>query len=220
MCICPQNPDIYCFMYRYRPCIFVLIFFTFFTDKSLWKCYFLKHLPWFYLNLCMCLGALALYLWEGLLVHVSVPAIVCLLSSLLYHSCLILRLSHQIWRIGLAKLLTADSSLYATSISVCTQICQGVSTKMCDVHLSFFLCLCIHTFHFDWHYPMQTFFFDLPFLVSSIDISVCNMCVNDHRKSDATQRDSANLSHGLQHHHSFSSPSSGSQWQRAAKYRV
>ncbi len=112
-------------------------------------------------------GCIALCLWECLLVHVSVPAIVCLLSSLLSHSCIILWLSHQIWRIGLAKLLSADSSLYATesaSIPVCTQICQYVSTKMCFVHLSSFLCLCIHTFalfyllfHFHWCHPLCRF---------------------------------------------------------------
>lgn len=31
----------------------------------------------------------------------------------------------------------------------------------------------------------------------SIDICVCNITVNDQRESDAIQRDSANLSHGL-----------------------
>lgn len=86
--------------------------------------------PWLYLDLCICLAAFALHLWECLPVRVSAPAIACLLSSLLSHSCIILWLSHQIWRIGPAKLLSADSSLYATestSIPVRAQICRCVN---------------------------------------------------------------------------------------------
>lgn len=164
----------------------------------------------------------------------SVPAVACLLS----HSCIILWLSHQIWRIGLAKLLSADSSLYeSTSVPVCAQICQCVSTKRCDVHLSSFLCIHIcdsspaslsFLLYFLIPFWLTVSFIQIPmhpkpfFKVPSlsIDISICNITVNDQRKFDAIQKDSPNLSHGLHHHHSFSSPSSGSQWQAAAKYRV
>lgn len=110
--------------------------------KELWKSYFSWHIDVVLSELVHVFGRA-----HFMLVHVSVPAVVCLLSSLLSHSCIILWLSHQIWRIGLAKLLSADSSLYATestSIPVRAQICQCVSTKMCDVHLSS-LCACACT---------------------------------------------------------------------------
>lgn len=169
----------------------------------------------------------------------SVPAEARLLSSLLSHSCITLWLSHQIWGIGLAKLLSADSTLFASESteslralrfgSVCQPNCViwlfwgdgGRGGLLLTLMRTFMIKSLSDTMICAFFNGMPALFFFF-FVWSStplnIDSCACSIMVNDQRQFDTTQRDGTNLFYGLHHQRSFSSPQSGARWQAAAKY--
>lgn len=159
----------------------------------------------------------------------SVPAAARLLSSLLSHSCITLWLSHQIWGIGLAKLLSADSILFASESTESLRVLKFGS--VCDFTFlgawegvggrGGLLLTLMGTFMNKKVWVTQWFVHFLtgcpPFFLFwsstplNIDSCACSIMVND-------QRDGTNLFYGLHHQRSFSSPLSGARWQAVAKY--
>lgn len=166
----------------------------------------------------------------------SVPAVARLLSSLLSRGCITLWLSHQIWGVGLAKLLSADSTLFASKSTESLRALKfGSQTVWFDFlgeweggwwpyfwplweHLWLKVWVTQWFVHFFNGMPAPFFVFFLSSTPLNIDSCACSIMVTDQRQFDTIQRDGTNLFYGLHHQRSFSSPLSGARWQAVAKY--